>query len=430
MSNKVPSSDSLVNEFLAKEPTASIKTTYLICGMALVMIIWSALFEVDEFTRASGRVVPSQDVQMVQNLEGGIVAEILGREGMLVQQGQAILKLDDTRFSSSSKEQTIEIDYLNERRHRLYAEANNLEYVPLSSSYANNELSLYQSRQALINKELDIVDNQIAQKQLAQSDAQSRRRSLMHQRSLLKQEYDLTKPLVLQGAVSQVDVLRLERKLEEMAQEIASTKVSEDSIESEISELTNSKKSIEAKFISSVQSEINEVDTKIALLQQSSQRVGDQLDRTVIRAPVKGTIKVLNYSTIGGVVQPGTNIAEIVPFEDQLMVEVKVRPQDIAFIHPGQRASVKVTAYDYSIHGDLKGNVAHISPDSIIDEQDESFYLVKIITDDPALKSSFQSLPIIPGMTVEVGILTGKKSVLDFILKPITKTASNALVER
>ena len=423
-------SDAVTAAYLEEQPKRTIFSSYIIGAMTLALIVWAMFAEIDEFTRATGKVVPSQDVQVIQNLEGGIVEEIFAREGQLVERSEPIIRLDDTRFASSANEALIEIKYLVEKRTRLTAEANGTDYTPLDANYAANELKLFQTHAASLNNDKTIVRERIEQRQIRLADIKDQQTSSNTQLRLLTKEYNLTKPLIAQGAVSEVEVLRLERGVEEMRQGVRSLIAEENTVQSEIDELKSTLALADTNFQAAAQEQRNDIVARIDMLQQSAQRVDDQLDRTLVRSPVKGTIKVMHVATLGGVVQPGMNLVEIVPFEDQLMVEVQVRPMDIAFIHPGQEASVRITAYDFSIHGDLKGKVVNISPDSIVDEQGDSFYLVKILTDDPSLQSSFKDLPIIPGMTVDAGILTGRKSILDYLLKPIIKTANNAMRER
>ncbi len=422
--------DAVTAAYLEEQPKRTIAASYVIGAMTIGLILWAMFAEIDEFTRATGKVVPSQDVQVIQNLEGGIVEEIFAREGQLVNRDEAIIRLDDTRFASSANEASIEIKYLVEKRARLTAEANGENYTPIDPQYAQNELKLFQTRAASLNNDKTIVNERIEQREIRLADVVNQKTSSRAQFALLEKEYNLTKPLIAEGAVSEVEVLRLERSVEEMRQRARSLDAEAGALRSEIEELESTLALSDTNFQAAAQEERNEIVARIDMLQQSAQRVDDQLDRTIVRSPVKGTVKVMHVSTIGGVVQPGMNLVEIVPFEDQLMVEVKVRPMDIAFIHPDQQASVRITAYDFSIHGDLKGKVVNISPDSIVDEQGESYYLVKILTDDPSLQTSFKDLPIIPGMTVDAGILTGKKTVLDYLLKPIIKTADNAMRER
>jgi len=422
--------DSVTQAYLEAEPRRASITSYSIAVMIIFLICWAALADIDEFTRATGKVVPSQNIQVIQNLEGGIVDKIFAHEGQLVDKNEVIIRLDDTRFASSAGEANIEIGYLTEKMARLKAEAHGYEYIPTDPTYSKSQLTLFNNNLSALNKDKAILAERIAQRTIKHQDLLRQKSSLTQQLKLLVKELNLTKPLIAQGAVSEVEVLRLERTVEEMEQRIRSLHAESEGVQSEISELQASSTKLTADFQIESQSQYNDIAARIDMLNKSSQHFDDQLARTLIKSPVKGTIKVMNVSTIGGVVQPGMNIVEIVPFEDQLMVEVNVRPMDIAFIHPGQRASVRITAYDYSIHGDLKGKVVNISPDSIIDDNGESFYLVKILTDDASLQSSFKDLSIIPGMTVEAGILTGKKSILDYLLKPILKTANNAMRER
>jgi adhesin transport system membrane fusion protein len=300
----------------------------------------------------------------------------------------------------------------------------------LPKATVNAEKNLYLARQRENTASSQIILQQITQKKQELSELAAKASQLKRSYRLLKEELNLTQPLVAEGAVSQVELLRLQRQANDLHGELEAVKLSTPRIESSLIELEQTLKAQESAFKSQAQSDYNDVNAELSRLQETTQAIVDQVDRRVVKSPVTGTIKQLFVKTLGGVVQPGMDLLEIVPSEDSLLIETKIRPADIAFMHPGQKATVKFTAYDFSIHGGLQGEVVNISPDTILDEEGESFYLVQIETRESFLGAENNSLPIIPGMTVNVDILTGKKTVLDYILKPILKTKQLALRER
>jgi adhesin transport system membrane fusion protein len=409
---------------------------WAIAVFVTAMIIWAAFAEIDEFTRGDGRVIPSRSVQLVQNLEGGIVAEVFVREGQIVKRGEPLLRLDDVRFSSSLRETEINQSQLQAKAARLKAEADGEafpETALLAIALKENvifEKDLYLARQQELSSSNQVIRQQIAQKQQELSELKAKAQQLSRSYDLLKNELDLTAPLVAQGAVSEVELLRLKRQTNDLAGELQATQLSTPRIQSSLVELEQKLAAAESAFRSKAQAEYNEIQAELSRLKESSQAIVDQVDRTLVKSPVAGTIKQLFVKTLGGVVQPGMDLLAIVPSEDNLLVETRIRPADIAFMHPDQRAMVKFTAYDFSIHGGLDGKVVNISPDTIVNEEGESFYLVQIETDSSFLGTATNPLPIIPGMTVNVDVLTGKKTILDYILKPILKAKQLALRER
>ena len=232
------------------------------------------------------------------------------------------------------------------------------------------------------------------------------------------------------GAISEVEVLRLERQANDLKGELTGAELALPRVQSSLNEAVEKLANAGLAFRNEAQKELNEVRSELSRLTETSSALSDRVDRQIVRSPVAGTVKRLLITTLGGVIQPGMDILEIVPSEDKLQVEARVRPADIAFLYPGQKAMVKVTAYDFAVHGSLQGEVVHISPDTIVDEEGDSYYLVRVETELAYLGRESAPLPIIPGMTVSVDILTGEKTVLDYILKPILKTKQLALRER
>lgn len=421
---------------LHQSPRGGQQLLWAIVIFVVGVIIWATFAEIDEFTRGDGRVIPSRSVQLVQNLEGGIVAEVYVREGERVKKNQPLVRLDDRRFSSSLRETEVNQSQLQAKSARLKAEAEGRDFPEqellkrLPAVDVGAEKALYLARQQELVSSNDIIREQIAQKNQELSELRAKSRQLQRSYALLKDELDLTQPLVAQGAVSQVELLRLKRQTNDLAGELQAAQLSVPRIQSSLSELEQKLAAADSAFRSQAQAEYNEVQAELARLNESSQAIVDQVDRRLVRSPVAGTIKQLFVKTLGGVIQPGMDMLAIVPSEDRLLIETRIRPADIAFMHPGQKAMVKFTAYDFAIHGGLDGQVVNISPDTITNEEGESFYLVQIETNTSYLGNASDPLPIIPGMTVNVDVLTGKKTIMDYILKPILKTKQLALRER
>ncbi|HAU1322393.1 TPA: HlyD family type I secretion periplasmic adaptor subunit [Legionella pneumophila] len=356
----------------------------------IVAIVWANYAILDEVTTGQGKVIPSSEVQVIQNLEGGIIQNIFVKEGQIVKKDQILMQIDNTRFMSSYAEAEKKIDALEIEIIRLNAEISNTKPVfpeKFTKSYPHlvqDQLSLYESRM----RELNQLEKSL---------------------ELAQKELNLTRPLLKGGSVSEVEVIRLERTVSEI------------------------KGNIE-KFKSEELDRLNKARSELFALIEANKADKDRLTRTTVRSPVYGIVKQIKMKTIGGVVQPGNDLLEIVPLDDTLLIEAKIRPSDIGFIHPGQKAMVKITAYDFSIYGGLDGVVEHISADTIIDEQtdkkEESYYIVKVRTEKNYLGTEKNPLPIIPGMQATVDILTGHKSVLQYLLKPILKAKQSALRER
>jgi len=246
----------------------------------------------------------------------------------------------------------------------------------------------------------------------------------------LKKEIDLTEPLVAEGAVSEVEILRLKRDASSMLGDIAATKLSIPRVRSQLNEAVKEVQEEHLQFSNKAKKELNDVQAELDAISATSVALEDRLDRTAIRSPVYGTVKQVLVNTVGGVIQPGMDLIEIVPLEDSLLVEVQIKPSDIAFLRPDQKAMVKFTAYDFTIYGGLDAELEYISADSVVDEKGNSFYQVRVRTDQNYLKGKDDKMPIIPGMVATVDILTGKKTILSYLLKPVLKAKQTALRER
>ncbi|UTW46595.1 HlyD family type I secretion periplasmic adaptor subunit [bacterium SCSIO 12696] len=423
---------------LQQSPLMSRLLLWIAGVFLLIMVVWAAFANIDEFTRGDGKIVPSSDIQIVQNLEGGILTDLMVTEGQLVEPGEALLNIDDKTFSADFGELTLEITQLSMRAARLRAEADSTsldaELAKLSGEKPDEIVSeqrqLYLARQREFSSKASALKQKVAQKKQELSAAIASRDNLSRSYQLQLEELELNRPLVEDGAVSQVEFLRLQRQTNDQLGELEKVKLEIPQLRSAILEAEQTAAGFAEEFSSKARSELTEVLAELQLKQGSSQSLEDKVLRRIVRSPVKGMVKQLKVKTIGGVIRPGMDLVEIVPVEDSLLVDARIRPSDIAFIHPGQAALIKFTAYDYSIHGGLDAEVVHISPDTIIDEEGESYYQVRLKTAGAYIGSGDQELPIIPGMVVNVDILTGQKTVLDYVLKPILKMRELALRER
>ncbi len=367
-----------------------------IIGVIAAFVIWAARAEIDEVTKGDGKVIPSSSIQTLQNLEGGIVAEIMVSEGSRVEKNDVLMRIDDTLSASSYRENLAKSQALRASLARLSAEANGTGKISFPKD-------LGETRPDLIDRERLLFEKR--EKELAEQ-------SHIIQRShrLAADELTMTIPLVQKGIVSRVEQLRLEREVNEL--------------EGKLRELIGgTQKEAMEKY--------NEAKAQIEELQEVLEGREDRVLRTMVRSPVTGTVNKLYMNTIGGVVQPGEPMVDIVPDNETLLVEAKIRPSDIAFLRPGQEATLKFSAYDFAIYGGLKGNVEHISADTIEDEvEKQHYYMIKVRNGEGRLLKDGEELPIIPGMTVQVDVLTGRRTELQYLLKPFHRMRFNAMKER
>lgn len=420
---------------LEQSPKGGRYVLWAVVVFFVVTVLWASWAELDEFARGEGKVIPSQYVQVVQNLEGGILAELYVREGERVARGEKLLRIDDTQFASSLREAGVTLAQWELKSMRLRAESNGEAFKPEIKKgwpqfLVDQELAYYQSRQQELAGNKEIYDQQLTQRKQELAELEARKEQLQRSYNLLNQELQMTRPLVSQGAISEVELLRLERQVNDLLGELEAAQLAIPRVKSSLDEAKEKLASVDIVFRREAQEELNKVTLELSRLQETSEALVDRVKRTMVISPVAGTVKQLLVKTIGGVIQPGMDIVEIVPSEEIMLVEARVRPADIGYLHPGQKAKVKFSAYDFSVMGGLDGEVVHISPDTIQDEDGDSFYLVRIETNRTFIGPDGRELPIIPGMTVSVDILTGKKTILDYLLKPILKTKQLAMSER
>lgn len=439
---------------LLNTPTNARVMLWMIVLFFAAAIGWAAWAEIDQVTVGQGRVIPSSQIQIVQNLEGGLVKEILVKEGQLVQKGQQLLLIDDTRFRSDYREREQQVANLSAAVLQL---TTSIESVEVDEEFSNDEwensvvikysqLSFpseleqaqpellarqrAQYRQDLNNlrNQISVLTQQVKQKQQDFVEIQARVQNLRQSFQFAQKELEITQPLADEGVVPRIELLKLQRQVNDTRRELTSTELKIPTLRSEIQEAMLSRIDAALKFRSQQQEQLNKAQDQLSALVESTVGLRDRVKRTVVVSPVTGKIKTLNINTVGGVIQPGMDIVEIVPTEDSLLVEAKIAPQDIAFLRPDLPALVKFTAYDFTKFGGLDGELEHISADTTQDEEGNSFYIVRVRTE----KTNFgqdAELPIIPGMTASVDIITGKRTVLEYLLKPILSAQNNALKE-
>lgn len=402
--------------------------------IVLLLIVWAALAKVDEVTRGEGRVIPSRQLQVLQSFDGGVVSEILVKEGQVVEAGQLLLKIDETRATSGVRESAAQGFALRARQARLTALAEGSAFTPPpmgsdpeEARILQGEQALYEAKRSELSTLLSINGQQLQQRQQELAEMRSRKSSAERSLELGQQELAKTKPLLASGAVSEVDILRLERDISRSRGESEQASAQIARVQASIGEAQRKIQETEIAFRNEARKELAEVVGKLNALNEGQVALSDKVAKSQVKSPVRGRVQRLLANTVGGVVQAGKDIVEIVPLDDQLVLEARMAPKDIAFIRPEQSATVKFTAYDFSIYGGLDAKVENISPDTVIDERGNAYYLVRVRT----TRSNFsEKLPIIPGMTAEVDVLTGRKSVLTYLLKPVLKVKAYALSER
>ena len=427
-----------VNKALIEDAPRVVRLTiWAIIAFFVFLMFWANFAVIDEVTKGDGKAIPSSKIQKIQNLEGGIVSELFVKEGQIVDAGAPLLRLDDTRFASNVGETEADRLSMVLRVERLSAEVEDrplnfpedvLKAVP---GQAKSEESLYISRRQQLHDEIGGLQEQLIQRQQELREFTSKQAQYRQQLGFQRQEISMSEPLVAQGAVSPVEVLRLRRAEAETRGQLDATTLAIPRAESAIKEVQRKIDETRGKFRSEALTQLNEARTDLNKAQATGKALEDRVSRTLVTSPVRGIVNKLLVNTIGGGIQPGSDLVEIVPLDDTLLVEAKIRPQDIAFLHPGQEATVKFTAYDYTIYGGMKAKLEQIGADTITDEDKKTtYYIIKLRTDRSHLGTDEKPLLIIPGMVASVDIITGKKTVLSYLLKPIIRARAEALHER
>lgn len=418
---------------LQQEPVRARAILRALGYIVIILLVWAAFADVDEMTRANGKVIPSSQLQVIQSLDGGIVSEIHVREGQIVEKGQLLVKIDETRFVSSLRENRAEYMSLLAKASRLRAIAEGKPFAlppEVEKEFpqiAMQERNLYEQRRLELEAQVGIARQQLNQRNQELVEVRARRDTATNGMDLTQKELSATKPLLGSGAVSEVEVFRLERDVGRFRGERDQANAQMSRIGAAIAEATRKIEEVELTFRNEARTQLADISGKINSLSATSDTLTDRVKLSSVKSPVRGTVKRLMFNTVGGVIQPGNPIIEVVPLEDALLLEANVQPKDIAFLRPGQEAIVRFTAYDFAVYGGLDAVVDQIGADTITDDKGNAFYVCRIRT----IKSSLgENLPIMPGMVAEVDIKTGKKSVLSYMLRPVVRAKAHALTER
>lgn len=403
----------------------------------IIFIVWANLAPLDEVTRGEGKVIPSTEVQALQSLEAGIVEEFLVKEGEEVTAGQVLVRMSDIEASSDLGANNARYLGLLASITRLQAEAegkSNIIFPPEvmkgAPSSVTEEMNAFRANQLSVQNQLNILEQQSAQREQEVRELDSRVSDTRGVIRLQQQEMDMIAPMVASGSAPKLELLQLERTIKEKTAELNGYLSSLPRAKSAIGEVRARMNDIKSTAKAQAQTELAAKQIELSEIGERLGALKDRKTRTEIKSPVNGTIQDITINTVGGVVRPGEDFIKIVPKDDQLIIEAKVKPSDRAFIYPGQKAVIKITAYDYSIYGGLEGELVDISADTFEDEKQNTFYKVKLRTYETQIKHDGETLPITIGMVASVDILTGKKTVMEYILKPLIKTMGDAMNER
>lgn len=411
-------------------------------GLLVTFVIWAHFAVLDEVKRGNGKVVPSRQTQVVQSLEGGIISELLVQEGSIVDKDQPLARIEDTNFASQFGEIRERRGAMAARVIRLEAETQGLKDVVfpdelnrVASRAVLTERSVFDSHMKKLAQDIDVIQQQETQKLKEIEELRASETRFAETLVLLNRETALTRKLYEQKVVPEIEMLRSDRQATDMRGQLAVVRATMVKTDAAVQEAHSRLLNITTAFRSQAEDDLAKSRGDLAVLDENIKSAQDRVRRTELRSPVHGVVNKLNVTTIGAVVAPGASLMEIVPLDDTLLVEGRIRPQDIAFIRPDHEAVIKLSAYDSSTYGSLHGKVERISADTITDEKGdknergETFYRVTVRTEKNHLGTTEHPLPIIPGMVATVEILTGQKSVLDYLIKPARTLRDEALRE-
>lgn len=407
-----------------------------VTSLVAAFLIWSSLSEIEEMTHGSGQVVPTQEIQVVQSLEGGILTELLVREGQRVEKDQVLMKVNDVAFASEERGTEARTLALKAKKARLDAEAAGKNFTApkeVSEKFpdiARNEEALYQSRQQELNNAKSILDNKISTAQAEMREVQAKINRLNDSLGSLNKELVITKKMVEKKAVPELEAIRLNREISDVSGQIRETTQRKSGLEAELRGAQRERADREDKFKSQVLGELNDIESQISQLSESLNAIGERVDRAEIKSPVAGIVNKIAIKTIGGVIEPAKQLMEIVPLDDDLKIIARVSPQEIAFLRPDQEANIKISAYDSQRYGALKGKLVRIGANSMNDKDGNVLFEIELTADKNYLGSEENPLPITPGMVAQVEIITGKRTILSYLSKPVLRAKDKALTER
>jgi len=409
-------------------------------GAILFFLLWAGFTQLDEMTRAEGRVIPSSNTQTVDTSTAGTVAEMMVRVGQTVEAGQVLVRLDDTLSSSDQGQLEARWYSLRAQKVRLEIEYNGgapedfvcpddiTEHAP---DVCENERRLTEARLNALNDRQESANQLVSQRQGQLAEANARIDTYQEGLSLAQRQLNLVRPMANDNVLPQTDLLAAEQNVSEQRGLLAAAQQAAQSADAAVAEAQSQLRGILSSFREDSLTSLNDVNEQIGVVGETLRGATDRVQRAEIRSPVAGTVNSIAITTLGTYVAPGDTLLTIVPRDDALVIEARVRPSDIAFIRQGQPASVKITAYDFTIYGGLDAEVTYVSPDSVFDpERQETYFVVHLEADQTYLESHGEQLPISPGMVAQAEIITGRKSILDYLLKPVTRAWGRALHER
>lgn len=399
-------------------------------------LIWAGITEIDEVTRGTGQVVPSREVQVVQSLEGGILQEILVAKGDLVKKDQILMRISDVQFSSEERGTQAQFLGLSAKKARLSAESSGKEFalpaevLEKAPKIAANEKALYVSRQKELLAAYSIQDERIKKAEADLDEVKAEISGLSQSLGHLRKELAITSDMVAKRAVPKLEQIRLEREVSDAQGQINARSQEKIGLEADLAGAKNERATQGDKFKSQALEELNEVETQLSGLMENLKSMGDRVDRTELRAPVDGIVNDIMLRTLGGVVEPAMKLIEIVPVDDELKIIAKVKPDEIAFLKAGQPVKVKITAYDSQKYGALEGKLTRVAANSTKDREDNIHFEIEVRTARNFLGSAENPLPITTGMVANVDVITGKRTILHYLLKPLRRGFDRALRER
>lgn len=413
-------------------------TVRIVMGLLALFIVWAIWADFEEVAIATGEVVPQEQIQRVQHLEGGIIEEIMVFEGDRVEKGQSLLQLNITPFMANSEELQIQLEALELKKARLQAEVDGNEELTFGDDYAEyrenlkrTEIQAFNGRKDKLQNAISQLNEQLSQRELDHKQLLTERSSVVGNLGVLREKYTISSDLVKDKLTSRLEHLQLQGDLKELEGRLHVIDVAIPRAAVAIKEAEEKMQGARLNFRNEAIQQLNEVEQSIERIKESLNQATDRVARTTITSPITGTVKSLRTHTLGGVIQPGEIIMEIVPESQNLIIEAKLNPNDIGFVKRDQQALVKVDTYDYSRYGGLKGKVISVSADSLYDKQrQQNYFLVKIRTDKNYLGTDVNNFPITSGMQVTVDIKTGEKSVMAYLLKPVIKLKDESFRER
>jgi membrane fusion protein, adhesin transport system len=423
-----------------KPPLFSRLVLALVTLLIACFVAWAAIARVDELARGDGKVIPVSKTQIIQSSEAGVVQEIAVKLGQIVKQGQLLIRLDDTTTGSSLGESQARSHALKAKVARLQVEIQGdvsatfacpEDLRTVSPEICANENELFSARRENFRNKLSVLRARQKQRMQELEEARTNVAQLDRVIAAVTRQRDTIEPLVKKRLHAETDLLRMETELAQQSGQLAVITQSIARLEAAVEEASLQIEELSLQFQQEARNEMSQVLADLGVLGETIRGASDRVRRTDIRSPVDGIINTLEINTIGAYVQPGAVVGGVVPTSDTLLVEARISPRDVAFVQRDQPALVKITAYDFSIYGGLKGRVVNVSADSLVDQESgETYYQVHVVTDEAALVKGGAEYNIMPGMVASVEIMTGQKTVLDYLLKPINKARSEALTER